>query len=42
MRSLTELLVKKVQKIKNGILVMFLLRLIRAEHYFNGGLFFFG
>jgi len=27
--------------ISNAVLVMFLIRLIRAEHYFNGGLFFF-
>jgi hypothetical protein len=27
--------------ISSAVLVMFLIRLIRAEHYFNGGMFFF-
>jgi len=27
--------------ISSAVLVMFLIRLIRAEHYFSGGLFFF-
>ncbi|MHA1380623.1 MAG: O-antigen ligase family protein [Candidatus Helarchaeota archaeon] len=27
--------------ISNAVLIMFLIRLIRAEHYFNGGFFFF-